>query len=65
MRAFIASLFWAAVGIAYAAAYGAEALEPGRCVEVTEDGRTRVRCEDTGRLMMERLRRLIDPGERQ
>lgn len=68
MRAFIASMFWAAVGLAYAAAYGPEALEPGRCVEVIEHGHERVRCEDTSRLLLERLRRLprtlLEQGEK-
>lgn len=59
MRAFIASLFWAAVGLAYAAAYGPEALEPGHCHDVVEHGHNRVRCEDTGRVMIARLRHML------
>lgn len=61
MRAFIATAFWAAVGLAYAAAYGPEALEPGKCRTVVEQGRERVRCEDTSALMIQRLRGLV-PG---
>lgn len=61
MRAFIATAFWAAVGLAYAAAYGPEALEPGKCRKVEERGRERIRCEDTSKLLIQRLRGLV-PG---
>lgn len=59
MRAFLATAFWAAVGLAYAAAYGPEALEPGKCRTVVEQGHERIRCEDTGRVMIARLRKML------